>query len=153
LTGTPALDAVVLTQTGQILFRRGLTDQPGAFAPPVVLNPDPRFAARDLALVKTAGGGYLLAALSASGAPRVTFYQPHADGTFTLAAGVDLPPGFLPANLASDDLSGDGLGDVVVTAAGSDQVFVIRQSSPAAFDRPTPYTVGVNPSAVALDDL
>src|SRR5262249_14941038 len=79
--------------------------------------------------------------------------QPHADGTFTVAASVDLPPGFLPANLASDDLSGTGLDDVVVTAAASGQVFVIRQSSPGAFDPPTPYTVGVNPSAVALDDL
>src|SRR5262249_25010624 len=66
LTGTSAPDAVGLTQTGQILFRRGVADRPGAFAPPVVLNPDPRFAARDLALVKTGGGGYLVAALSAS---------------------------------------------------------------------------------------
>lgn len=160
LTGL-GLDSLVLTQTGQILFRRGLADQPGVFAPPVVLNPDPQLAARDLALVQSASGQTLLAALDATtfavsndvAVPRVTLYQPHADGTFTIVGNLDLPAGFLPANIASGDLSGSGLGDLIITAAATDQVFVLLQTAPGVFGTPTSYAVGVNPSAIELVDV
>src|SRR5262249_29302245 len=65
LTSDKAADAVVLTQTGRILLRRGLAGQPGAFGPPVVLNPDPQLKARDLTLFARGGGGPALAALDA----------------------------------------------------------------------------------------
>ena len=110
LTG-PQPDALVLNQQGQILFRRGLADQPGAFAPPVVLNPDPQKAARALALVRSAGSSSLVAALDVKRLA-VTLYQPHADGTFTTLSDLLLPPGFLPAEIAAADLTGDGLGDL-----------------------------------------
>ncbi len=159
-----ASGALVLTESGRILFRQSLPDQPGAFAPPVVVNADPLLAARDVALVQNAGIGNLLAALDAntfapSGdptaphMPRVSVYQRHADGTFTNKRSVDLPAGFLPAKIASVDLTGDGLGDLVISAATSDQVFVAFQISPGVFAAPVGYSVGVNPSAIELVDL
>ena len=163
-TGGSTLGAVNLTESGQILYRRGLASQPGTFAPPVTINPSSSLAACDLALVDTAGGGILLAALdagtfavsndpSALQVPRVTLYQPHADGTFTILFSLDLPAGFLPANIASADLTGDGLGDLVITAAASDQVFVAMQTSPGVFGPVIAYAVGVNPSAIDLADV
>jgi 6-phosphogluconolactonase (cycloisomerase 2 family) len=167
IIGTPEAAAVVLTQTGQILLRKGLANQPGAFAPPVVLNPDPSLAARDLALVQTAHRGTLLAALHAhtfavSEDPdvprvsRVTLYQPHGDGsvgTVTVLPGLDLPAGFLPANIASADLDGNGLGDLVISAAASDQVFISFQTADGVFGPTVSYTVGVNSSAIELVDV
>lgn len=163
LTGT--LDTVVLTQTGQILFRRGLPGQAGAFAPPVVLNPTLDTAARDLDLVQTGGGGTIVAALSAntlpeeggelaasstaSRAPRVMFYQATAGG-FASLADLELPADFIPASLASEDLNGDGLGDLVITAAASDQVLISLQTAPGVFGPTTPKDVGVNPSDIAF---
>jgi len=163
-TGSPVNDAVVLTQTGQILYRQGLTNPPGAFAPPMVLNPDPALAARALAVVSNTRGVPFLAALDAntfavSGdptadrVPQVTLYLPHANGSFTILANLDLPAGFLPANIASADLTGNGLGDLVISAAASDQIFVCLQTAPGVFGPATPYSVGVNPSAIALADL
>ena len=162
LTGRP--DAIELTQSGQILFRHGLVDEPGAFAAPVVLNPDPQLAARDLALVPTTAGVPLLAALDANTfpvvddptaepAPRVIVYRSNGDGTFTTLTSLDLPAGFLPANIASADLTGDGLGDLVITAAASDQVFVVLQTAPGVFGAATAYSIGMNPAAIELTDL
>lgn len=161
-TGRP--DAVTLTQSGQILFRQGLINQPGTFAPPVVLNPDPALAARDLALVPTTAGVHLLAALDANTfplggdptadrVPRITVYQSNGDGTFATLAEIDLPAGFLPAAIASADLTGDGLGDLIVTAAASNQVFISIQTAPGVFSEATAYSVGVNPSAIETVDL
>lgn len=163
-TGGTASDAVVLTATGQILFRQGLANQSGAFAPAVVINSDPQLAARDLALVQNSGSGVYLAALDARTfsvspdptvprVPRVTLYQGHSNGTFSIVTSLDLPSGFLPANIASADLTGDGLGDLVITAATSDQVFVALQTAPGVFGPVTAYGVGVNPSAIALVKL
>jgi hypothetical protein len=88
----------------------------------------------------------------------VTLYLPNPDGTFTTKSGPQLPAGFLPASIASADLTGNGLGDLVITAAASDQVFVFLQIAPGVFGPAVPYAVGVNPSAIALirvddDDL
>src|SRR5581483_2333071 len=127
LNGDGVADVAVLTQTGQVLLRRGLAGQPGAFAPPVVLNPDPRKAARDLALVQNTGGPFL-AALDAQTLAVTLHFPGHAG--FTTATGLDLPAGLLPDRLAADDLNGDGLGDLVITAAASDRVFVALQTAP-----------------------
>jgi hypothetical protein len=162
-TGTTT-DAVTLSASGQILYRRGLANDPGSFAPPVVLNPDPLMAARDLAQVQTDSGVPMLAALDANAlvdpnnptagpVPQVTLYLPHPDGTFTTLPGLDLPAGFLPADIASADLTGDGLGDLIITGATSDDVYVSLQTSPGVFAPATAYSVGVNPSAIELTDV
>ncbi len=152
LISTDVLDTVVLSQTGRILFRRGLEDQPGAFAPPVVLNPGVDAAARDLALVRTASGGWLVAALSAH-TVTVTFYVPQLDGSFITLAGVNLMPGVLPGNIAAADLNLDGRDDLVLSTAAGDQIFVRMQTIAGTFAEPDVYTIGINASALELIDL
>src|SRR5207253_455096 len=115
--------------------------------PPVVLNPDPQFAARDLALVENGGTPAFLAALDAnllraaggSLVSRVILYVPHADGTSRLGPSVDLPASFLPAAIASADLTGNGLGDLAITAAAGNQVLVSLQTAPGVFGPATAY--------------
>jgi hypothetical protein len=148
--GTP--DVAVLNHAGEILLRSGRPDSPGAFDPPVVLNPDPRFAARELALVRT-GHGLVLAALDARDSA-LSFYARGPDGTFTRTPGPTIP-GILPVRLASGDLNGDGRDDLVVAATGTNQVFVYLQQADGGFG-PTPdyqIGVGVNPSAISLTDV
>lgn len=163
-TGGPAPDSVVLTATGQILFRRSLADSPGAFAPPVVINSQPEFAARDLALVRSAGKTVYLAALdaslfavstdpSAARVPRVTLYRLGPDGSFRILLSLDLPAGSLPSNIASADLAGDGLGDLVLSAAATGQVFVVLQTAPGVFRLAPALVVGGNPSVIDLVDV
>jgi hypothetical protein len=171
--GDGVRDVAVLNHAGEILLRYGRPDSPGTFDPPVVLNPDPQFAARELALVRT-GGGLMLAALDARDSA-LSFYSRGADGTFTRTPG-PVVPGFLPVRLAAgdlhdklhddldEDLPGDGRNDLVVATTGSNQVLVYLQNAdgtfgvrhpaaPGGFDPNYTHTVGVNPSAIALADV
>src|SRR5262249_18494453 len=81
LTGDGTPDAAVVNTRGDILRRRGRSGAPGSFDSPLVLNPDPRFAARELAIART-GHGMVLAALDAHDAS-LSFYSRGPDGTFT----------------------------------------------------------------------
>jgi hypothetical protein len=148
--GTP--DVVVLNRAGEILVRYGRPDTPGTFDPPVILNPDPRFAVRDLALVRTSHG-LVLAALDARDSA-LSFYARRPDGTFTRTAGPTIP-GVLPVHLAAGDLNGDGRDDLVVAATGTNRVFVYLQKADGGFG-PTPdyqSDVGIDPSALSLADV
>src|SRR5262249_3895240 len=97
-------------------------------------------------------GGSFVAALEVN-APRGTLYLPHPDGTFTTQPGPNLPAGFLYSNIASDDLDGNGLGALVVTAAASGRGFVAFQTAPGVFGLVNSYAAGVNPSDVELADV
>src|SRR5262249_59769917 len=57
LNGDGAADVAVVNRQGDILLRLGRPGEPGAFAAPVVINPD--HAARDLVVVRTPGGTLL----------------------------------------------------------------------------------------------
>ena len=152
LNGDGVPDLAVLGRTGTILLRRGRPHQPGEFDPPVVVNPEPDRAARDLARVVTPRG-ILLAALDVTQSA-VSLYAPGPNGTFTRTAGLTVP-GILPVRLAAADLNGDGRDDLVVAAAGSNQVFVYLQNPAGGFG-PTPdyqIPVGVSPSDLALIDV
>ena len=152
LNGDGVPDLAVLDRTGTILLRRGRPHQPGEFDPPVVVNPEPDRAARDLARVVTPRG-ILLAALDVTQSA-VSLYAPGPNGTFTRTAGLTVP-GILPVRLAAADLNGDGRDDLVIAAAGSNQVFVSLQNPAGGFG-PTPdyqIPVGVSPSDLALIDV
>lgn len=149
------VDAVVLTETGAILLRRGLADVPGAFDAPVVVNPDPTLAARDIALVKQADGQTAIAALDAHTASaggdavsQVSLYTANTDGTFTRTVALVLPAGVLPTRIFTADLNGDQLDDLVIVTALTNQVFVAIQLPSGEFAGAVAYDVGVNPSAV-----
>jgi hypothetical protein len=148
--GTP--DVAVINGAGEILVRYGRSDTPGTFDPPVVLNPDPRFAVRELALVST-GHGPVLAALDVRDSA-LSFYARASDGTFTRTPGPVVPAG-LPVRLASGDLNGDGRDDLVVAATGTNQVFVYLQKADGGFGPAPDYQsgVGINPSAISLADV
>ncbi|HJZ94453.1 MAG TPA: VCBS repeat-containing protein, partial [Gemmataceae bacterium] len=156
LDGDGAADVAVTNRAGNILFRRGRPAEPGAFDPPVILNPDPRYAVRDLAVVFTPQGP-ILAALDAHDSS-VSFYSRGADGNLTRTGGLAVP-GTLPARLAAGDLNGDRRDDLVVVAGGSTEVFVYLQGEPGAsatgaFAAAPDFTadVGLVPSDVALVD-
>jgi hypothetical protein len=145
-------DVAVVGRQGKILLRLGRADTPGVFAAPVTVNPDPNPAARALTLVSTPQG-QRLAALDAR-SPSLSFYEYQSDGTFTHQAGPTIP-GTLPVALAAGDLNGDGLTDLVVADAGSNEVLVYLQQATGGFG-PTPdydLPVGVSPSALDLVDL
>jgi hypothetical protein len=153
LNGDGTKDVAVINRAGEILLRYGRPDTPGTFDPPVVLNPDPRFAVRDLALVRTSHG-LVLAALDARD-PALSFYARDPDGTFTRTPGPTIPGILLPVRLSSGDLNGVGRDDLVVATTGTNQVFVYLQHEVGGFG-PTPdyqSGVGVNPSAVSLADV
>jgi hypothetical protein len=142
----------VINRAGQILLRYGRPDSPGTFDPPVVLNPDPHFAVRELALVRTSHG-VVLAALDARDSA-LSFYVRGPDGTFTRTLGSTIP-GILPVRLVSGDLNGNGRDDLVVAATGTSQVFVYMQNADGGFGPKPDYQigVGVNPSAIRLTDV
>src|SRR5262249_59601078 len=128
---------------------------PGRFAPPVVLNPAPRYAARDLVVVATPQGP-ILAALDANDSS-VSFYSRGADGNLTRTGGFAVP-GTLPALLAAGDLNGDGREDLVVVASGSTQVFVYLQGEPGAsateaFSAAPAFTADLGPVPSPLSPL
>src|SRR5262249_25677561 len=142
--GTP--DVAVVNNRGEILLRLGRPGAPGTFDPPLVLNPDPRFAARELAVVRT-GRGMVLAALDAHDSA-LSFSSRAPDGTFARTAG-PVVPGTLPVRLASGDLNGDGRDDLVVATTGSNQAIVYLQHAAGNFGPAPDYQIGVggNPSA------
>ncbi len=144
-------DVAVVSRDGEILLRLSRSGSPGVFDAPVIVNPAPLPAARDLAEVSTRHG-QLLAALDAR-SPSLSFYARRPDGTFAWSAGPKIP-GLLPAALAAGDLTGDGLSDLVVADA-SGNVYVYLQNAAGGFG-PTPdysLEVGLSPSAVQLVDV
>ncbi len=155
--GDGALDVAVLNIKGQILLRQARPDEPGVFDPPTIVNPDPQFAARDLAVIVTPGR-ILLAAIDAKNSS-LSFYARQSDGAFARTAGPAIP-GTLPVAIESGDIDGDGRADLVVAAAGSNNVLVFFQSAGSADAAASGFAhgpdltidVGISPSSLELVD-
>src|SRR5262249_24807116 len=122
------------------------------FEAPVTVNPSPAPAARVLAIISTPQG-QKLAALDAR-SPSLSFYKRQPDGTFTRQTGPTIP-GTLPVALAAGDLNGDGLTDLVVADAGSNEVLIYLQNASGSFGPAPTYDVrvGISPSALGLVDV
>ena len=89
LNGDGVSDVAIVDGTGDILFRQGLPDQPGRFAPPVTVNPGR--PSRDIAYLSTPFGPVLAAVDARDDA--VSFYVYQA-GSFYLVGSI--PTGRLP---------------------------------------------------------
>ncbi len=143
INGDRATDAVVLNSTGDILFRAGTPGAPGVFGPPIVVNPGT--PARDVALLSATVNGKTTVRLAAVDVndDQISIYTLGADGTFQRSAGpaTDL----LPTRIASADLNGDGLGDLVVITSGTG-VSVFLATSATTF-APVPQKLSVSGSS------
>jgi large repetitive protein len=145
-------DIAVLNQAGQILVRFGRADLPGTFGPAIVVNPDPQFAARAFAVVQEKTGPVIVAIGSHDSS--LTMYSLGPTGAFVASAGPVLPGAFLVC-IAAGDLTGNGLDDIVIGDAASNQVFLFLQNASGGFGPAPNYQipVGVDPSRIALADV
>jgi hypothetical protein len=105
-------DVLVVDGHGNILYRQGVPGQPGAFEPPVTINPG--LPSRDIAWVPDTNQGPLLASADAHD-DAVSLYA-WRNGAFIRLG--SLPTGRLPAQIIAANLNGDGLTDLVVRNAG-----------------------------------
>jgi len=113
VTGNGTDDVLVVDGAGNILYRQGIPGQPGAFEPPVTVNPNN--PSRDIAWLPNTDQGPVLASVDAHD-NAISFYA-YRDGRFVRLIG-SLPTGRLPAQIIAADLTGDGLTDLVVRNAG-----------------------------------
>ncbi len=147
-TGNGILDAVSLDQnTGQILFRKGTGDPSNPFAPFVVVNPGR--PAVDFTLVQTPGLPEI-AVLDAVNQQVILYAWSSSTRTFqeigSFATGPD------PVRIASGELDGNGLGDIVVANDLDNTLTIALQQSPGSFATFT-RNVGAGPSSISFGDL
>ena len=142
--GTP--DALLVSQAGRILLRRGRADMPGTYSPPVAINP----ARPALAVALLPGGATTrLAAIDRAG-DTVSIYELAANGS--VARQQTLAAGNLPRRIATGDVNGDGLTDVVTLNAGSADVSVFLADATGSFRAAQTVPVGGNPADLLMVD-
>jgi hypothetical protein len=112
-------DVLVVDGHGNILYRQGISGQPGSFEPPVTINPNN--PSRDIAWLPKTDQGPVLASVDAHD-DAISFYA-YRDGQFVRLIG-SLTTGRLPAQVIAAPLNGDGLTDLVVRNAGDGSLSV-----------------------------
>ena len=112
VNGEGTEDVLVINGAGDILYRQGVPGQPGTFEPPVTVNPGN--PSRDIAWVPNTDQGPVLASVDAHD-NKISLYA-YRDGGFVLVS--QWNTGFLPSQIITADLNGDGLTDLVVRNAG-----------------------------------
>ena len=148
LTGDGIPDAVSLDQnTGQILFRQGTGDPNDPFAPFVVVNP--ARPATDFTLVQTQGLPEI-AALDSVNQQVFLYAWSSSAGQFQEIGAFATGP--QPVRIASADLYGNGLGDLVVANELDNTITIARQQAPGTFSTFT-RNVGAGPSSIAFADM
>jgi len=148
LTGDGIPDAVSLDQnTGQILFRQGTGDPNNPYAPFIVVNPG--LPATDFALVQTPELPEIAALDSV--AQQVFLYAWFSSAGKFIEIG-SFATGSQPVRIASADLDGNGLGDIVVGNDLNNTLTIALQQSPGTFDTFT-RSVGAGPSSITFANL
>ncbi len=166
LDGDGIPDLVVLDGSGDIIFRKGLSDTASAFAPPVVLNSKEALhtsvgrPARDLTVARI-GSGWAIAAADARFDPflsspgrfvfTVSLYTVGADDQVTRTTA--FTTGALPTRLLAVDLTGQGRTDLVAADALNSSVQVAFQQAGGTFGTPITLPTGGVPSDLATPDV
>src|SRR5262249_44840212 len=104
-------DVFVINEAGDILWRKGRSQEPGTYDPPIAINPG--HPSRDIVAVDT-NQGPVLASVDATD-DAISLYA-FRDGSFVRIG--SLPTGTLPAQIVTGDLNGDGSSDLEVRNAG-----------------------------------
>ena len=152
-------DTVVLDRSGNILFRAGLPGSTDAFAPPEILNPGR--PARAITVIQI-GSQLAIAAADAHYDP--TLSASAGQFVFTVSLYVIAPDGqvvrnvafstpYLPTSLATAQLTGNGLFDLIAASALGDRVTIALQTAPGVFAAPLTVAAGTAPSAIATGDF
>jgi hypothetical protein len=157
LNGDGVPDSVIVDRSGDILFREGLSGATNAFAPPVILNPGR--PARAIAILQV-GSQFAIAAADAHFDPTLSASQfVFTVSIYAVGAGGDVSrrtafsTTALPTSLATGDLTGNGLDDLVAANALDNSVTIVLQTSTGQFAPPITMPTGVAPSDIAVADL
>jgi hypothetical protein len=147
LDGDGTLDTVIVDQAGRALFRRGRPSEPGIFDPPILINPN--LPLRDITVVRSIKGN-LVAGIEGT-SNMVALFERLPGGGFGVLE--TLATGTLPIHFASADLTGDGLGDLVVLNAGDGTLSVYLGTANGTFTRGPDLSAGIGAADVTLADV
>jgi hypothetical protein len=144
--GDGTQDVFVIDQSGSILWRKGDPGVPGSFGPPVTINPG--FPSRDIAFITTERGPLLASVDLKDNA--ISLYA-YSGGGFVRVG--SLATGALPTRIVAGDLTGDGIGDLVVYNAGDGTVSVYLGNGIGGFAGGYDVPVGLGATDIALADV
>src|SRR5262249_35926738 len=145
--GDGAADTLIVTTSGQVLFRAGRVGSPGSFDAPVVVNPDA--PARDFAVL-AGPQGLRLAVLEATKS-LVVFYQWSPASQSFQKLPLTLTTGLLPVRIVAGNINGDGLPDLVVlNVANVDHPLLYLATPQGGFQTPIALSAGSGPTDAAL---
>ncbi len=81
-----------------------------------------------------------------------SFLRPKGDGTFFTSTDLSLSTTTISA-VATADLNGDGIPDLVIADRASNNIEVLLSQSNGTYGAPTSYAVGTAPDALAIGDI